>query len=67
MKATGERHEGAGGDRKSENHGPNRMTVKTLKDLGITKNESSRAQRHHNLPQEKKQEIIEEGEGSIRL
>ena len=55
MKETGERAERGDINRYTKES----ISKKSLKDLGVTANESSRAQKYHKLPPEKKEEIIE--------
>lgn len=58
MAETGERRSFEEG-RPSEKRNNDATLSKTLKDLGVTRSDSSRALKYHKLPPEKKEEIIE--------
>ncbi|HXQ92976.1 MAG TPA: hypothetical protein VN739_08210, partial [Nitrososphaerales archaeon] len=59
MKETGERKGPVAG------YNTRKSTVKTLKDLGVTNNESSRLQKFHRLSAEEKQQIIEKAKENV--
>jgi hypothetical protein len=64
MKETGERAEP--GNKERSNPKVTTSAIKTLKDLGISKNESSRLQKFHNLPKEEKEQILEKAKKRVR-